>query len=818
MEEAKISKSQAVSTKGLDFIITGSILGIFFLLPLFFTGFVAQGLGFEKMILFYFLVLIGVVAWVTKGVINGELNLKRTPLDIPILITLAFFIVSTFLSISAKDSLLGAYGSPAKGLIAFIVFVLFYYLTLNNLDAKKIKNIFIAVISSASLLILFSLLQLKGWYILPIAITKSKSFNLLGSLSSLTMFLVILLPILVVAATQIKEIFPRINNLTAIIIRSFLGIIIFGNLIILAMLNGYVSWPAAIVGIVIILMFFLAKIIKVNNNNLLIPLAVFLTLIILLVIGNFDIFNTKEKLSLPAEVSLSRGASWDIAKSSLRDNLFFGSGPSTFYYSFSKYKDNNFNLSPLWNVRFDSASGSLFELLSTVGILGTLSVLILFLISLSILFLSLVKNKDKELNSILLGLFASFVSLILLSLSFSESNSLILISVLISIFSVASAVVIYPEKFGTINLSFRSSANYALALAAIFLGVSASVVVLFTMGLKMYLADAYAKEALNTGNIDQKIVYLEKSISLAPYRDVYYLNLANNYMAKANTAATTGGQQDKVAEFLGKAIDYGKKSVAIAPNKAANNESLALIYENASFYARGALESSEFYYKKVEELDPNNPAPHLRIALVNMARANSETDEEEKKYYINEAIKKYDESITIKSDLAAAYYGKAIAYEKLGNIDKSIEELSRANISSGNQNIDYLFELGRLYFNRGVSNMVLDQTASQKIAENDITPSSGTSTPTVEDLSINSSKSNGTFGARNQDLNNAEQLFLSIIKANSNHANALYSLAVLYQKIRENDNARTVVNRLIDVLQDNNQKDQIKKQFADILK
>jgi len=817
MEETKvsprISKSQAASTKGLDFVIFGSILAIFFLIPLFFTGRVSQGVGFEKIILFYFLVLLGTVAWVTKGVILGELKIKRTPLDIPILLTLVFFTVSTFLSVSTKDSFLGSYGNPARGLIALIVFILFYYLLLNNLNANKIKSILISIVASSSLITLFYIFQILGWYVLPMDFTHTKSFNPLGSLSSLTMFLVATLPLLVITATQAKVIFPKLSDTGVSVVKSLLSVGILGSLVILALLNGFVSWPSVITGVVVILMFFLAKIVKVTNNNLLIPLSVFLVLIILLVLGNFNLTSIK----LPAEVSLSRGASWDIAKSSVKDNPIFGTGPSTFYYSFSKFKDINFNASPLWNVRFDNTSGILFELLSTVGSLGTLSIVVLALISLSILFLSLVKNKDEETNSVLLGLFASFISLILLTTLFSQSDSILLIFILFSIFSVSSAVVVYPEKFGVLNLSFRSSANYALALSAIFLCVSAGVVVLFTMGLKMYLADVYAKNSITYSDVDKKIANLEKSTMLAPYRDVYYLNLANNYMSKANKAAATGEQQDKIGEYLGKAIDYGKKAVNLAPNKASNNEALALIYENASFYTRGALEWSEELYGKVTELDPVNPTPYLRTALVNMARANSETDEEEKKYYINEAIKKYDEAIKLKGDMAAAYYGKAIAYEKLNDIDKAIEELARANISTGNQNIDYLFELGRLYFNRGVSNINLDQTASQQIAENDITPNNGTSTPNVEELSVNPTQKSGTTGSRNSDLNNAERYFLSVINNNKNHANALYSLAVLYQKVGEVDSAKTVVNKLLEVLQDENQKSQVRKQFEAIL-
>ena len=146
------SFAKTTSTRGLDAIIVGAIALIFFLSPIFFTGLVAQGIGFEKMVLFYFLVLIGIVSWVTKGVIMGELNIKRTPLDIPIIATLAIFTASTILSVSVKDSLIGSYGSCAKGLVAVYVFALFYYLVVNNIDAKRIRLIFWTLITSSSLL------------------------------------------------------------------------------------------------------------------------------------------------------------------------------------------------------------------------------------------------------------------------------------------------------------------------------------------------------------------------------------------------------------------------------------------------------------------------------------------------------------------------------------------------------------------------------------------------------------------------------------------------------------------------------------------
>jgi len=791
-------KEKKTNTKTLDSVIISSIVLVFFLCPLFFTNLVARGMGFEKMILFYFLVLLGIVAWVTKGIINGELNIKRTPLDWPILAVIILFIISTVLSINLKDSLIGTYGNLTKSFVAIIIFSLFYYLAVNNLNLKRIKISFWALIISSSILIVYTLAQLLGHFILPFAFTKAVTFNPIGSLTSLTMFLVIVLPLFLVATTQLKEIHPRLNKGLAIIIKILMIMVSFAGLIILALLNGFVFWPVALVGVIIVLMFFLAKIINVSTNNLIIPLTFFILLVVLLVLGNFNIMD----LNLPAEVSLSRGISWDIAKNSLKSNPIFGSGPATFYYDFSKFKGSDFNASILWNTRFNNASGLFFESLATVGTLGTLGLIIIFLISLSISFLALIKITNKEVHSILLGLFASFISVIIFATLFSLSNALILLGVLISTLAVAVAIIVYPERFQSLKLSFRSSPKYALALAAIFLTVSAGVVILFTMGLKMYIADTYARQSLLAESLEEKVDKLSRAVKLFPYEDGYYMTLANNYIAIANQEAVAGQDQAKIENNLSLAIETAKRAVRIAPTKAINIEALALIYENASFYTRGALEWADNLYNDVIALEPDNPVPHLRMALINMARSNAEEDATEKEYYINEAIKKYDEAISKKDDLSPAYYGKAVAYEKLGNNDEAIEQLKKAVILDRN-NIDYRFELGRMYFNRGVTGSNLSQDATRELVEGE----------EGDELSVDVNQSAGGTVSRNDDLRLAEQVFFSIYQLNPSHANALYSLGLLYQKIGERDNARNVIKVLLEILSDEGDKQTVKDQF-----
>mgnify|MGYP001612960691 FL=1 len=178
------------------------------------------------------------------------------------------------------------------------------------------------------------------------------------------------------------------------------------------------------------------------------------------------------------------------------------------------------------------------------------------------------------------------------------SGTIILLIAILGSLTTALIVIDYPEKFKELKLSFRSSPKYALALAAIFLLVSAGVVVLFTSGFKIYLADFYANKA-NSAEAAAAIDYLNKAIATADYQDEYYLRLSRLYMALANQEAQKGQSANinSIQNYLSSAILTGKRAVDLAPNSVVNKESLALIYENAAAYnIAGALEWAEKYY------------------------------------------------------------------------------------------------------------------------------------------------------------------------------------------------------------------------------
>jgi len=793
-------KEKNVLVSACEAVITISSSLIFLLTPLFFTGLVSQGIVFEKVVLFYLLVLLGLVAWITKGVALGELKIIRTPLDLPIFILAVLLFISSVFSVDKVSSFIGSYGATTKSFIAFIIYVVFYYVLVNNMDYKRLKILFWSLLTGIIITVLYSILQISGIFILPFAITKVPHFNPIGTSSSLGIYIAAILPILSIAIPfAIKgEGYSLTKNIFKYLWITLLSLTVLAAVATLFLLNSFVYWPIAILGMVILLMFVLSKIIRLRSSETVIPIIIFLALIIMLVGGNFNITNTQ----LPTEVNLSRNLSWNIAKESLKHDPLFGTGPATFDYSFAKYRGTDFNINNLWNVRFDTPSGSIFEALANIGILGTFMFIVIALILVSIAFITLTKSNNKETNVFLLGLFASLTVLVLNALITGVSGTIILLIAITTSLTTALIIIDYPEKFKELKLSFRSSPKYALALSSLFLLVSAGVVILFTSGFKIYLADFFANKASRVEG-EHAIEYLNRAIATADYQDQYYLRLSRLYLSLANSEAAKGGADnlEMIRTYLSSSILAGKQAVQLAPNNVVNKESLALVYESAAGYnIQGALEWAEKYYTEITQLEPDNPSAYVKLALINMAFANNEESEEEKNHFYDQAIKFYEEAIAKKSNLPAAYYGMSVVYERKNDYDKAIEELGKV-IGLAGDNINYRFELGRLYFNRGI--LVQNK---EKAAE--ITTPKVSGEGDEEDLSI-SQPGKVEKVVMNSDLKTSEAIFKNILEFSANHANAIYSVALIYESVGESALATEYYERLLKIVEDQPTKDAI---------
>jgi hypothetical protein len=221
-----------------------------------------------------------------------------------VLAFLGVLVVSLFFSIDVRNSWLGIYGAPLKSVSMAIIFTLFFYFLVNNLNSARIKIIFWSILASMMVILINSICQLFGLFLLPFSITKQVNFNLLDSWFSVSALLALTLPLLTLLVLKLKLFFPKASRAVLITSQVIVGLALALNLFVLFCLGDFTYWPIAAVGEAIILVFFQSKLIGAIKKEWILPLIILGLLFLspLLLKLNLAQFN-----DLSPEVSLSRG-------------------------------------------------------------------------------------------------------------------------------------------------------------------------------------------------------------------------------------------------------------------------------------------------------------------------------------------------------------------------------------------------------------------------------------------------------------------------------------------------------------------------------
>src|SRR3989344_2313531 len=724
-EYAPEKKKRGFLAKFADALVKFSVFMVFLGLPLFFTGRAFQGIDFEKQIYFYFWVLLGLVAWASKGVLEESMKIRRTPLDIPILIFWLVYLASTIFSIDRWHSLWGFFGDPSRGFFSVTAIIIFYYLYLSNFSGALFRWSVGALFSSGLLVSVYSALMLMNINFLPEQIKKFAPLGLLGSLENLG---------------------------------AFFGMIVF-------------------------LVFMLSKMVETPANWTWIPMLTFVLIMVIILSIRFDI----AKIELPTKVPAFYKISWDIAKNSVKDKFILGSGPATYGYDFSRFRPDNYNETAFSGIRLYQAAGFFFEALPAIGILGTLALIVVLLSYIGSAGHYLLKDREKN-KLYSLGLMSSVV---VFAVNFSlirMEGGLILIGSALAILAMAAVLYESAAEENYLKLTLKASAKYALTMAFVFMAISAGVIYLFVFIGKAYVADIYAgSSSLSTSASGQvtveSVAKIKKAIDLYGREGRYYSGLGLEYMALANNEIIKGGKtasSDIMADYLNKAIENVSKGKNLMPNDAVAVESLAFVWENVGLYAKGenaALKQQEDNYKIASELEPGNPNYYLKLGEVKLryavalgSAAKGESNQEKEKL-IQEAKDLFKKSIGKKKNFAPAYFDLALAEEALGGLDEAIRNMTVA-FGLDRSNINYAFNLGRLYQARGKEN----------------------------------------------DNANAENLFKQILGVNDKEINSHFNLGLLYERTNRKSEALAEYRKVLDLIPENlsDTRKQVEKMISNI--
>lgn len=558
---------------------------LLFLFPLFFLPFTPEFFETAKILLLAILNLFFLIYWLYRAVKSKNLTIFFSPLDFLVLLYGFVFILSLIFNWGA----LAKY--QAVLLTSYILNFIFLYFVILNLTKKEDKKVYSwALISGGVFLSIFS-------------------------------FILFLLP---------KNVFPL----------NF-------NLLNYTFTIPNIYWSPAGTSIVnfsyfiILVAFLLPEFLKSLKENFSLK---FLFLFLSLLVLTAGTFLEGYKLFLNKPFLLPYSSGWAIAVEGFKKpkSLFFGNGPGQFFAVFAKHKPIFFNQTNFWNLRFASSSNEYFQIISTLGLIGFLSFILLAIKGIS---LSLKKS-----NFSLLALFFLFL--------FLPANILTLF--LLFIFLGLNANEFKEEKY---RLEKKDNFFYLpLILLALFSGG------LFYLLFRNYLAENYHQKAVLAASRNQgKSAYdwEIKAIKINPYNDNYRISFSSlNFLLASNLIQKKDlSDQEKqvVSQLLQQALNEARNAVSLSKENPANWEHLAFIYRNLINTAQGADQWAINTLRQAIALDPANP--RLRVDLGGLFYT-------AKKYEL--AIDLFKSAINLKPDYANAYYNLAYAYKEKGEYQNAV--------------------------------------------------------------------------------------------------------------------------------------------------
>jgi O-antigen ligase len=408
MKSAKISGESFLNMG--QRIITICYYLLFFATPLLFTSINHELFEYNKMIFTYLLTTIITGTWIVRMIAAKKLILKRTILDIPILIFLVANILSTAFSIDAHVSWWGYYTRSNGGLLSIITYSLLYFGLISNFDAKQIIKFIKAAIwggiavslyaipehfgVSPSCIVLYSQFDANCW----VQDVQARVFATLGQPNWLAAYLGMLIFPAGYFLAKADRLQGKIFYGLAVLLMYMAFTFTYSRGATLGLLVGLfvfvgLGWGAA-----------MARQLKLKRKNWQIfqPVAIFgaiiisITLIFGTALSSFRLLQLGAVANRPGLSSTIATASvgtqlenggtdsgvirlivWGGAIEIFKKYPIFGSGVETFAYSYYGSRSVDHNMVSEWDFLYNKAHNEYLNYLANTGIVGFASYMLL---------------------------------------------------------------------------------------------------------------------------------------------------------------------------------------------------------------------------------------------------------------------------------------------------------------------------------------------------------------------------------------------------------------------------------------------------------
>jgi len=581
-----------------------------FITPLFFLPFTSDYFNFNKFYFVSFLASLSLISWCVRNLTRGKLSFTSSPSLLPLIILmLASIISSAWLSPIKHQSLFGQ--------TTLFVSLAIIYLTTTSSQKNQfiITSVVYGLISSATLLSIFSILhhfEIAG-KVIQWTPLSDKFFNLTGSTLANLMFTLPVAIATIGMSIATKKWLPKSGLFAAVMLMLIASII---------------------------------------NISLLFPQDKQVVIIL-----------------------LPLNASWSIAVDIFKywQTALFGTGPETYYSTFTRLRPAYLNLDNLiWNLRFAESGSYLLTLITTTGLVGGISFALVFIKS---LFVALKHKKQITENPTLvflsLAALTSFISTLILPASIVTLvlgiSSLIALTVGFKILGFKNTKDISVSLSSNTEITGNYSEitdNSDISFVKAFLPWLATVLSVTLVSLYWYYSvPAYqastmirqANDLVKT-NVVGSFLKQTEATKTDKYNPNYQIILSQTYQGVAkfylDKTEKTDDDKKNAADAMQRAIDAGRLAATLDPFNANSHENLSNIYQTFIGVADGSADYAVSHLAQAIALDPNSPRLYLQLGILFFNLGDTE-----------QATKLISKSIDLKQNWDVPYFNLSAIYK-----------------------------------------------------------------------------------------------------------------------------------------------------------
>jgi len=670
-------------------IIKYSFYLLFILVPLLLTPWNYELFEYNKMMAVYLLTAVICTAWMAKMLTEKQIRVRRTILDLPILLFASSQLVSTLFSIDPHVSWLGYYSRFNGGMWSIISYTLLYFAFTTNAElfvpklseVKPTKTkqppstsasfslppLILAGIISASFVAIYGVLERLGidkdiW----VQDVQNRVFSTLGQPNWLAAYIVAMIPTALVMTILSKK-----TRSLAKVLWGMISILLFCVLLFTRSRSGIFGLAVADLVWCALTLFPVWKN-SVERNAKLLPIIVLHGIFAVIVFINgtgtpaLDKYVTfagiktlvthtaKTASQEPAqsqgpalevggtESAVIRKFVWQGAITAWRSStktLLIGTGTETFAFAFYQHRPEGHNLTSEWDFLYNKAHNEYLNFLATTGIFG-LGSYVLFIGTfmwwyLTRVFHAVRKNThDHDTLSFTSAIFAGWISLLVTNFF---GFSVVIGQIFFFLFPALCILLVESrEHTKELNVKLNDTPAFLTFLPVTFqtksLTVARAIVVLVGItGMVMvcvyWYADVLYAQGYHLGRSGSgaSAVQYISQAIALNPREPLYHDELSGNYAALSLAAYQNKQATEAAQLSQLALTESNKALSKAPKNVNFWKTRTKIFYTLSSIDPALNDSAVEALKQASLLSPNDPKIYYNLAILTGRSGNTDT-------------------------------------------------------------------------------------------------------------------------------------------------------------------------------------------------